>query len=232
MRMVIGLGGTVLVHGNFRSAAETIASIAGENQIVIAHANTVQAEGLTSLLIERELNSLLPFGRASATILTMVEAAADDPASPRHIVEIRPIRWLLDRNTIVIAACGAMPDAPTTIDQDLASELLARELRADLFVMLTGADAVYVNWGRPSQAAIRRASPASLATWAFAAGSIGPKVEAACRFAAATGRKAAIGALHDLEKIVIGEAGTTISVAETGITYAGLRQLASRIARG
>jgi carbamate kinase len=55
----------------------------------------------------------------------------------------------------------------------------------------------------------------------FAAGSIGPKVEAACRFASATGKRAAIGALADLGKIITGEAGTTVSVKESGIVYAG-----------
>ena len=74
------------------------------------------------------------------------------------------------------------------IDKDFASELLARELDADLFVMLTDADAVYVDWGKPTQKAIRRASPDALAAMQFAAGSMGPKVEAACRFAEATGK--------------------------------------------
>jgi carbamate kinase len=97
------------------------------------------------------------------------------------------------------------------IDKDLASELLARTLRADLFVMLTDADAVYLDWGKPAQKAIRRASPAALAKMPFAAGSMGPKVEAACRFARATGKTAAIGALADLSAIIAGEAGTTVS---------------------
>jgi carbamate kinase len=106
------------------------------------------------------------------------------------------------------------------IDKDLASELLARELDADVFVMLTDADAVYVDWGKPTQKAIRRASPAALGKMRFAAGSMGPKVEAACRFASATGKSAAIGALSDLGKIIAGEAGTTVSPKETGIVYA------------
>ena len=106
------------------------------------------------------------------------------------------------------------------IDKDLASELLARELDADLFVMLTDADAVYVDWGKPTQKAIRRAAPAALGAIAFAAGSMGPKVEAACRFASATGKRAAIGALADLGRIVAGEAGTTVSAKESGVVYA------------
>jgi carbamate kinase len=152
---------------------------------------------------------------------------------PKRIFELRPIKWLLERNTIVIAAGGGgiptmyergaerkLVGVECVIDKDLASELLARELGADLFVMLTDAEAVYVNWGRPTQAAIRRASPASLEAWSFAAGSMGPKVNAACRFATATGNRAAIGALADLEKILAGQAGTTISTRESAITYA------------
>jgi len=85
--------------------------------------------------------------------------------------------------------------------------------------MLTDAEAVYTDWGKPTQKAIRRGSPAALSAMSFAAGSMGPKVEAACRFAAATGKKAAIGALADLGKIIAGEAGTTVSSKEFGIVY-------------
>ena len=106
------------------------------------------------------------------------------------------------------------------IDKDLASALLARELGADLFVMLTDADAVYVDWGMPTQKAIRRASPDALKAISFAAGSMGPKVDAACRFATSTGKTAAIGALADLARIVAGQAGTTISASDRGLTYA------------
>jgi carbamate kinase len=97
------------------------------------------------------------------------------------------------------------------IDKDLCTELLARELEADLFVMLTDADAVYEDWGKPTQRAIRQAKATELASKPFAAGSMGPKVQAACRFAQATGKKAAIGALADLAAILDGKAGTTIS---------------------
>jgi carbamate kinase len=143
--------------------------------------------------------------------------------APQHIFEIRPVRWLLDHGTIVICAGGGgiptmyergknrhLVGVEAVIDKDLCSELLARELQADLLVMLTDADAVYADWGKPSQKVIRRASPVSLAAYEFAAGSMGPKVQAACRFASATGNRAAIGALADLNEIIAGEAGTTI----------------------
>jgi carbamate kinase len=143
--------------------------------------------------------------------------------APRRIFEIRPVKWLLERGTIVVCAGGGgiptlyergaerkLVGVEAVIDKDLCSELLARELDADLLVMLTDADAVYADWGRPTQRPIRRASAAALAAMPFAAGSMGPKVEAACRFVAATGHRAAIGALGDVSRILAGEAGTTV----------------------
>ena len=151
---------------------------------------------------------------------------------PKRIFEIRPIKWLLEHGTIVICAGGGgiptmyQPGADrklvgveAVIDKDLCSELLARELDADLFVMLTDADAVYMDWGKPTQKAILRSSPAALANVQFAPGSMGPKVEAACRFAAATGKSAAIGSLADLGRIIAGEAGTTIVAKGTETVY-------------
>jgi len=152
---------------------------------------------------------------------------------PKRIFELRPIKWLLERNTVVIAAGGggmptmyragadrALVGVECVVDKDYAAEVLARQLGADVFVMLTDADAVYLNWGRPTQAAVRRASPAALEGFSFASGSMGPKVAAACRFAKATGHIAAIGSLGDLREIISGAAGTTISTREKGIVFA------------
>jgi carbamate kinase len=149
---------------------------------------------------------------------------------PKRIFEIRPIRWLLDQGTVVICAGGGgiptmykkgaernLVGVEAVIDKDLCSELLARELSADLFVMLTDAEAVYLDWGKPTQRAVRSATPAELSNIGFAAGSMGPKVDAACHFAQTTGKKAAIGALADLADIIAGKAGTTISVQADGM---------------
>jgi carbamate kinase len=143
---------------------------------------------------------------------------------PRRIFEIRPIRWLLDQGTIVICAGGGgiptswMPGRDRTlggveavIDKDLASELLAREIEADLFVMATDVDGVYEGWGTPSAHRLERISAAELAAAKFPAGSMGPKVQAAVRFVTATRRLAAIGALSEIEDIVAGRAGTTVT---------------------
>src|SRR5437870_34826 len=191
MLVVTALGGNALLRRgepmtaenqrhNVRIAAQALAPVAAEHQLVIGHGNGPQV-GLLALQ-----------GAAYTT------------------VEAYPLDVL-----------GAQTEGMIgyIIEQDLASELLARDLDADLFIMLTDAEAVYTDWGKPTQKAIRRASPSALSAMSFAAGSMGPKVDAACRFVAATGKKAAIGALADLGKIIAGEAGTTVSSKESAILY-------------
>ena len=311
MLIVTALGGNALLRRgepmnadnqrrNVRIAAEALAPIALEHQLVISHGNGPQVgllalqgaayttvetypldvlgaetEGMIGYMIEQELGNLLPFERPFATLLTMIEVDGNDPAfkdptkfigpvyeqaeaerlalekkwifkpdgdkwrrvvaspEPKRIFEIKPIRWLLERNTIVIAAGGGgiptmyVPNAERkragvecVIDKDLATELLARDLNADYLVMLTDADAIYMDWGKPTQRAIRSASPNALRSMQFAAGSMGPKVDAACRFVEATGKRAAIGALADLGDILEGRAGTTIGMDKTTLTFA------------
>jgi carbamate kinase len=141
---------------------------------------------------------------------------------PKRIVEIDAVQWLLERGALVICAGGGgipvMVDADgdlagveAVIDKDFASELLAEMVDADLFVMATDVDAVYVDWGRPEQRRLGTATPDELAAFSFPAGSMGPKVDAAAKFARATGRRASIGALADISRIVEGAAGTNVS---------------------
>ena len=151
---------------------------------------------------------------------------------PKRIFEIRPIRWLLEKGVIVIAAGGGgiptmyergadrkLIGVEAVIDKDLASELLARDLDADLFIMATDASAVFVDWGKPEAKAIHTASPEAMREYRFPAGSMGPKVDAACRFAEATGKIAAIGALADIPGIVAGEKGTLIGTKYKGSSW-------------
>jgi len=145
---------------------------------------------------------------------------------PRRVLEIEPITWLLDRGAVVICAGGG--GIPTTypasrpgelvgveavIDKDLASELVAEDVGADLFVMATDVDGVYLDWGAPEQRRLDRVTPGELSRYEFATGSMGPKVDAASRFVTKTGRRAAIGALADISGIVAGGSGTNV-VAE------------------
>jgi carbamate kinase len=142
---------------------------------------------------------------------------------PRRIFEIRPIQWLLDKGVVVICAGGGgiptmyAPGAERTlvgveavIDKDLASQLLARDVGADLLVMATDVDGVYTGWGTPEQRRLERVTPKELRDLPFAAGSMGPKVEAASRFVESTGMRAAIGGLDQIEAIVRGDAGTQV----------------------
>jgi carbamate kinase len=118
------------------------------------------------------------------------------------------------------------------IDKDRAGALLSSSLHADAYLMLTDADAVYVDWGTPSARAIRRASPEAIERLPFAAGSMGPKVESACEFARTTGGIAGICSLQDAAALLRGEAGTTISTAVDGIEFVEAAQVSHLTAAG
>jgi carbamate kinase len=151
---------------------------------------------------------------------------------PKRIFEIEPIKWLLEHNVIVICAGGGgiptmykpgtrtLVGVEAVIDKDRAGALLAQSLHADAYLMLTDADAVYVDWGTPNARPIRRASPEAMEELHFAAGSMGPKVEAACEFARASGGVAGICSLQDAAALLRGEAGTVITTKADGIEFA------------
>jgi len=140
---------------------------------------------------------------------------------PLRIVELPAIRTLVDAGALVVCTGGGgIPVVETNgmlhgveavIDKDLGGELLARSLGADCYLMLTDVNAVIAGWGTAEAAPIRSATVTELRAQDFAAGSMGPKVEAACRFAERTGGTAAIGALEDAVAILAGEAGTTVT---------------------
>jgi carbamate kinase len=143
---------------------------------------------------------------------------------PQHIFELEAIRALLDLDIVVICTGGGgiptlvtetdgkpfLSGVEAVIDKDLATELLAREVGADLYVMATDVDGVYTDWGTPDQRRIDRITPEELRGIQFPTGSMGPKVEAAARFVEATGGRAAIGGLGEIEQIVNGTAGTQV----------------------
>jgi len=142
---------------------------------------------------------------------------------PKRIFEIRPIRWLLEKGTVVICAGGGgiptvydrdgrLNGVEAVIDKDLCSALLAEQLEADLLVIATDVDGTYLHWGTPQQKRIDAAHPDELEGLGFAAGSMGPKVQAACEFVRKTGKVAVIGSLTDIEAIVQGTAGTRVCV--------------------
>ena len=283
---------------NVRLACQALAPVAAEHELVISHGNGpqvgllalqastydeassypfdvlgAQTEGMIGYMIEQELGNLLPFEKPLATVLSMTEVDAEDPAFenptkfvgpvytevdakrlaaekgwvvrpdgehwrrvvpsplPRRIFEIRPVRWLLAQGTVVICAGGGgiptmyLPGTRTlvgveaVIDKDRASAVLAKDLDADLLVIATDTDAVYVGWGTPEQRAISAAHPDALGGFGFPAGSMGPKVEAAADFARATGHPAVIGSLPELAEILAGRGGTRISVDVDGVVF-------------
>ncbi|HET9438484.1 MAG TPA: carbamate kinase, partial [Gaiellaceae bacterium] len=279
---------------NARGACRALAPVAREHELVVSHGNGpqvgllalqgsaytavdvypldvlgAQTEGMIGYIIQQELGNELPFDRHLATLLTMIEVDAADPAFddptkpigplydaeaaarleaekgwtfkpdgdslrrvvpspvPKRIFEIEAIRALLERGCVVICAGGG--GIPTTytdedvpagkrlvgveavIDKDLASAVLAADLGADALLIVTDVDAVYDEWGKPEQRAIRRATPEALGAAEFAAGSMGPKVKAACQFVEQTGSLAVIGSIADTPALLRGEAGTVVT---------------------
>ncbi len=275
---------------NMRAAAAALAPIAMDHELVISHGNGpqvgllalqgaaykpdeafpldilgAQTEGMIGYMIEQEVSNFLPAEKPLATLLTMIEVDALDPAFkdpskfvgpvydqvkasilaeekgwtikkdgdkwrrvvpsplPKRIFDIRPIKWLLEHETVVICAGGGgipvryeengkLEGVEAVIDKDFASELLSRNLDADLFIMATDVNGVYLNWNSPQQQKIRRTSVTEIRKHDFPQGSMGPKVEAACQFVEQTGKKAAIGNLTDIQHILNGTKGTTIQV--------------------
>lgn len=148
---------------------------------------------------------------------------------PKRILEMKPILWMIEKGAVVVAVGGGgiptkvdgniRTGVEAVIDKDLASSLLSSEVNADYFVIATDVQTVFINWGTPEAKAIKMAHPDEMDKLGFAAGSMGPKVEAACEFARKSGKRAVIGALEDIEKIVRGEAGTIISTEKAGIEW-------------
>jgi carbamate kinase len=152
---------------------------------------------------------------------------------PQRIFEHRPIKWLLDQGCVVICAGGGgIPTAyrpgrqlvgvEAVIDKDRASALLARDVHADILIMATDAPSAFIGFGTDAQRAIAAAEPDALLTGyesEFAAGSMLPKVIAACDFAKASGKPAVIGALSDIDAMLAGTAGTRIATDVTGVVF-------------
>ena len=140
---------------------------------------------------------------------------------PQRIVQLRAIESLVDAGFLVVCAGGGgIPvvedgsgrehGVEAVIDKDLASSLLASELGVDALVLATDVAAVYDDYDTPAERPIVRATPAGVRTHDFASGSMGPKVEAVCRFVERTGARAAIGSLDEIDDLLGGRAGTQV----------------------
>ena len=149
---------------------------------------------------------------------------------PKRIFEIRPVKWLLEKGSIVICAGGGgiptyydeqgnLQGVEAVIDKDLCSALLAENLEADLFIIATDVSAAFIDWGKPNQKAIASVHPDVIGQMAFANGSMGPKVQAAVNFVKQTNKDAVIGSLSDIVDIIKGKAGTKITTKVSDIEY-------------
>jgi len=206
MRVLVAVGGKAQPRRNgragavaqrdFRVAAEALARVAEEHEVVIAHSFDVRPGGMFALALRNALPD-----RDVATVLVDTVVGADDPGlldgplAPQAIVELNSLRTLIDAGVLVICAGGVgaavaidggtMQGIAAAVDSDLTAALLARRLDADLLVMLTDVGS------EPTSA----------------------ELKAARRFVEATGRRAAVGELAEAIEIVRGEAGTQISKA-------------------
>lgn len=141
---------------------------------------------------------------------------------PQRVVETRLIRLLLNSGAVVVCAGGGgvpvirnhrglLEGVEAVVDKDMTSSVLAEALEADALLVLTDVACVERGFGTPDAEPIRRATPAMLRREEFPAGSMGPKVEAVCRFVELTGDLAAIGRLEDAEAMLRGDAGTLVT---------------------
>jgi len=249
MRILVALGGNALLRRSVAVAAAAVAKLAREHEVMLTHGNGRRA-GMVGHVLELALRNQLP-ERDVVSVLTEVVIAAGDPAllkpsqpigpvyderraqrlrldrgwtmgregggyrrlvpspEPHAIAEVRSLRALIDAGALVVCAGGGVPvildgmgtmhGVEAVVDKDLTAALLARRLDADLLLMLTDVGA--------------------------AAGSMAPKVEAASRFAEATGRRAAIGALPDAVRVARGEAGTQVVAPAAAPAIAAARRL-------
>jgi len=140
---------------------------------------------------------------------------------PLRILECEAIEQLVQAGFVTICAGGGgvpvirtandrLAGVECVVDKDRSSALLAQGLHADVLMMLTDVDAVYLNWGRDDATPLRTLRLGELKRLSFAAGSMGPKVDAARRFAATAGKRAYIGSLDKVQEILAGSSGTLI----------------------
>src|SRR5207248_404931 len=147
---------------------------------------------------------------------------------PQGIHELETIRHLVAMGTIVIACGGGgvpvylhptlgWEGVDAVVDKDLAAAVLARDLGAELLLILTDVDAVYADWGKPTKRALSRISVDEAARLdsegQFGEGSMAPKIRAAVDFVRRTGGRAVITELKHGREAVRGNAGTTITAS-------------------
>ena len=214
-RLVVGLGGSALARRGepisvdiqrrrTARAAAALAPLARDHELVLAH-----GDGMPAHVLEQALRAALP-GRELAPLPTQIVVDADDAPSPEplRVLEEPAIRALLDAGVTPICAVGA------GVDDDLAAMALARAVGASTLLLLTEVDGVYEDFGTPHARRLARLAPsqahAMVALGEAAAGSMGPKLRAAARFAE-SGGTAVIAALDAASEALAGDGGTRIA---------------------
>lgn len=149
---------------------------------------------------------------------------------PQSIIELNAIRLLVDQGIIVICAGGGgIPvhinsegkynGVEAVIDKDHCSSLLANKIDADLLVIATDVEGIFLDWKTPDQRQCFNVTPKELSQYTFPEGSMGPKVQAACDFVTTTGKRAVIGSLGSINEIIAGTAGTQITLEGKGASF-------------
>ncbi len=143
---------------------------------------------------------------------------------PKEIIEVEAIGELVSRGMIIIACGGGgipitlkqgkYKPIDAVIDKDLASSLLAREIKADTLLILTDVKNVFLNFGESNQIALKglklKEAKKYFKEGQFPPGSMGPKIQAAIEFVEGGGRKAIIAHLRDFSSALAGKAGTVV----------------------
>ncbi len=145
---------------------------------------------------------------------------------PRRIVEIESIQDMVKKDIVVVSVGGGgipvieergkLIGVDAVIDKDKGAALLGENLRADMLIILTAVEKVYLNFGKPNQAALSKISLKEAKTYLkeghFAEGSMKPKIEAIIRFLEGNkARKALITHAHTLKEALAGKNGTLIT---------------------
>ncbi len=141
---------------------------------------------------------------------------------PQRVVETRVVRLLMESGAVVVCAGGGgvpvirdergrLKGVEAVVDKDRTASLLAEALEADALLVLTDVPNVVRDFGTPAAEPITRITPGALRAMDFPAGSMGPKIDAVCRFVELTGDMAAIGRLEDATEILAGRAGTIVT---------------------
>jgi carbamate kinase len=199
MRILVALSGNALQRRDVEQAAGALATLAAEHEVIVTHDSSPRIGHMLELALRNRLPE-----RDVVGVLTQVVVNGEDP-EPNAIAEVRSLRVLVDSGALVICAGGGVPIA---LNGDGTMHEVEAAIDKDLTVAL-----------------LARRLDADLLLM-LAEGSIEPKVEAARRFAAITGRRAAIGRLDEVDRVVQGEAGTQIVAPVIEPAIAAHRRLA------